>query len=505
MKNKSVLSSILSLSFLGLIAKVFGLVREGVFAAYFGTSAQMDLFSLLTGYVTTVIAVLAISLGTAFSPYYVKSLQREGEKEASRRFSVLLNQFILFSLTVYAVIIVALPLFSNYISNKIPGVDRTDSLLFSRLIFLTIITGGCTRLFVVALNGLRKYGWMQITQLLYAVIAIVLTVIWGKSLGAIVLVSSFVINSIIQIVLLWCVFFRGEREYSFSFKDSTTNETWKALIPVFLGTETYLFGLTIDRTVGLSLGIVGAVAALNYAGVLFGMINTLITSPINTVFLTEMYRRYFKTGDREVLYSNLQENINHLSAVLVPFACFFSVASKDFITIVLQRGAFDAQSAALTSSAFCLYALASPFYAFRNIFSGVHRAMHDNITPMWSGIIFLSLNYILASVLSRPLGITGITLGSLVAMILSFLFQFIMIKRKHEFNCSILNKDFCKILFSSVIPVVAVLLLFRYVSIESVYLRFIIKGGVFLLLCFTLLYSTRCEEIIKLKKQIVKK
>lgn len=506
MRKNSVIASIFSLSFLGLVAKVFGLVREGIFAAYFGTSAQMDLFGLLTGYVTTAIAFLAMSLGAAYSPRYVRMLQQDGEREASHRFSLLLNQYILFAIALFALAQLFLPVFSDFVCSRLEGVDRKDVMLFSELIFFTIITGGGTRLFVTALNGLRKFGWMQITQLLYAVIAIILTVIWGRQYGIIVVVFSFLVNSVVQIALLWSVYYRGERNYAFrlDLKDPDTSATWKALIPVFLGTETYMFGLSIDRSVGLTLGLVGSVAALNYAGVLFGMINTLITSPINTVFLVEMYRRYYKTGDRDVLYKNLHDNLNHLAVALIPVACFLCITSSDFITIVLKRGAFNDQSVLITSSAFLMYALAAPFYAFRNLFTGVHLAMHDNKTPMWSGIIFLVLNYVLANFFSKHLGVLGITLGSFTAMAISFFFQYFVIKRKHAFDGSLFNATFCKILLSCAAAVAVLLVVSRFGLVANVYLRFVLEAGIYFSVFAALLYLTRCEELSILLKQLKK-
>ena len=98
MKRKSVIYSIISISALGIIAKVVGLFREGVVAAYFGTSAQMDVFGLLSGYATMLVAVIAGALAISFSPYYIKDIQQEGESWAADRFSHTLNQYIFFAL-----------------------------------------------------------------------------------------------------------------------------------------------------------------------------------------------------------------------------------------------------------------------------------------------------------------------------------------------------------------------------------------------------------------------
>ena len=507
MKRKSVIYSIISISALGIIAKVVGLFREGVVAAYFGTSAQMDVFGLLSGYATMLVAVIAGALAISFSPYYIKDIQQEGESWAADRFSHTLNQYIFFALVFFALVWLVSPWLADLVCQNTSGADNETALLYIRVLFATVITGGMTRLFVSALNGLRKYGWMQITQILYSIIAIILTVAFGRKYGVGVLVAAFVFNSIVQVAILWIVFFHDGRKYSFALglKDTVTRESWKAIIPVFLGTEIYMLGLAIDRTVGLSLKMDGSVAALNYAGMLFGLINMVVTGPIGTVFNTEMYRNYYKTENREVLFHDLGKIINHQSIILLPLGFFLFAATGDFITFVLKRGAFDDQSVLLTARAFCMYALSAPVYAFRSIFTGVHIAMHDRITPMWSGILFLFLNISISWFLSRVMGITGITLGAVCAMIASFGFQYFSIRKKYGCRQPLFTSTFVKILLAAIIAALPIFVFSRVQLVTSPYFRLLTSVAVFLVIYVAILQLSRCEEFDLVKQRVIKR
>ena len=507
MKQKSVLYSIISISALGIVAKVLGLFREGVIAAYFGTSAQMDVFGLLTGYVTTIITILASSLAVSYSPYYIRNLQQRGEHYASQHFSHILNQFILVSAIGYFLLFTLSPIVADYICNNSTELEYDIVLLYTKIVFATLITGGMTRLFVSALNGLRKYGWMQITQIIYSVLAIVLVALLGTQFGIDVLIVAFVANSIIQIGILWRVYFQHERKYEIRpcFRDSETVDTWKAIIPIFFGTETYMLGLAIDRTIGIDLGVVGAVAALNYAGILYGLINMVVTSPINTVFCTEMYRNYYKTEDRKVLFHDLAKIINHQAFILIPLGAFLFVATEDFITLVLRRGAFDNQSVTMTASAFCFYALASPFYCFRGLLSGVHIAMHDRTTPMWSGIIFLVVNVSMSFLLSRFMGIKGITLGAFFAMLLSFIYQYLTIKKKHEYNGKFFSSTMIKIVSATLLATVSVYLFQRVNLHLTIYLSLPLYLCIFVSLYAGILYMTKCDELCLVTTKLFEK
>lgn len=507
MNKKSVLYSIISISALGVIAKITGLLREGVIAAYFGTSAQMDVFGLLTGYVTTIITILASSLAVSFSPYYVRNLQQKGELFAASHFSHILNQYIAISFIGYALLFLLSPAIADYICQNSPELSRQTVLAYSLIIFATLITGGMTRLFVSALNGLRKYGWMQITQIAYSVLAIIFVALLGSRYGINVLIAAFVFNSVFQIIILWMVYFRENRRYDprFDFHDQEAIDTWKTIVPIFFGTETYMLGLTIDRTYGINLGITGAAAALNYAGILYGLINMVVTGPINTVFCTEMYRNYYKTENREVLYRDLGKIMHHQAFILIPLGIFLCLNAKDFITVVLRRGAFDEHSVAMTASAFCLYALASPFHCFRGLMSGVHIAMHDRMTPMWGGIVFLCVNLTASLLLSRLWGIWGITLGAFLATLLSFIYQFSTMKRKHSYDGTFFTPTMMKILSASVFSAAAAYAVLQIPFTHSSYLRLPVGVIVFIALYTIVLSTTNCEEMALVKNKLLSK
>lgn len=506
-KKQSVIYSIASISFLGVVAKILGLFREGVFASCFGTSAEMDVFGLISGYVTTIVSVLAIALAQSYSPLYVRNLQKHGERIASLRFSHLLNQFVLISILGYILVFLFSPILSSFICRKSENFDYNTVLLYTRLMFGTIITGGGTRLFVSALNGLRKYGWMQITQILYSVLAIFLTWSFGKKAGIIIVVIAYVVNSVFQVLILWFVYFRGERKYELRLElhDKETLYAWRSFVPVFLGTETYMLGLTIDRTIGVSLGVVGVVAALQYAGMLYGLVNMVVSAPINTVFCTEMYRNYYKTENQSVLYSDLVKITNHVAVILIPICLFLFATATDFVTVVLKRGAFDNHSVAITASAYGMYILSAPLMSIRGLYTGVHIAQNDRKTPMWGGIIFLLSNMVFAYILSKPLGVMGITMGGFIANIISLFYQSWSLGHRHNFKSRLFTPTFIKILVAAAIASVIVCITGLALNGISVYVRFVSLSLLFLGVYSLILYLTKCKELSVVVNKILKR
>lgn len=496
MQKKSVLYSILSVSFLGIVAKVLGLLREGVVAAYFGTSAQMDVFSLLSSLMTTILTITASSMAVSYLPVFIEDDTKFGADEASKRLSNLLNQYVVFSVLFYVLLFVLSPLIPLYIGNKVVGVSDETIVLYARLLFSTIVLSGMSRIQVAALSGLRRFGWMQITTALYSIISIILTVLLGKRYGVGVLVASYIINSVIQVVILHSVLFKGDYKYSFflSFKDERCRSIWRSFIPVFLGTETYLLGLTIDRAIGLSLGQEGVSSALNYAGLLYGLINTIIGMPIVSVFYTELSSNFVESGMQK-LFSDIKKTVNEISLVLIPLAFFLSLSSLDFVTIVLKRGAFNEHSAQITAQAFILYALSSPLYAFRSLYARVFFVLKDQRAPLFSGILFIVFNLVVAILLAPRFGIIGITIGSFAAMLFSFLLLAVAIIKKHGYPYGIISPVVYKTIIASVISCSLVFLLAKFCFIQSIYLRFIVNSLLFFVSYFSLMLLFKTPEI----------
>lgn len=503
-KNKSVLYSILTISSLGIVAKILGLLREGVVAAYFGTSAQMDVFSMLSSLMTTVITIVAASASLSYLPIFVTNNEKYGIDEAAKRLSNILNQYLVLSTFFYFLLYILSPLMPIILKDRVTGVDNETIVLYTRLLFSTVIASGFSRLQLSALGGLYDYGWLQKTTALYSIISIVLTVALGRKYGIGVLVASYILNSIIQLVILQLVLRKHGCKYSFylKFNDKETLAVWKTLIPVFLGSEIYLLGLTIDRTLALSTGIEGVASAFNYAGLLYGLVNTIISAPIITVFYTELSKKYAIVG-LDGLYENLNRTITKIAIILLPVALFLCVDSNEFVTCVLKRGAFDEHSVEIVAPIFTIYILIAPFYALRAILARVYIIINEQKSPMISGIIFIILNIGLGYLLCKLFGAWGIALGAMAAMVVSSVYLYIILKRRYSYDGNLLNKSVLWSLAASIISDAAVALSLCYANISSSYVGFIIHGLLFVLVYIFVLRLANIPEYLTLERKCI--
>lgn len=472
MKKDSVLFSIATISALGIVAKAIGLFRQGVTASYFGTTAEMDVFSFLSS-ITTTLATLSFAVSVTYSPMFIENYKTQGMPEAGKKLSNLLNQYAIFSFAFFILVFLLCPLMPNFVGESANKVDNDTIILYSRLLFSTVILLGMSRIQVSALSALRRYGWLQITTIIESIISIVLIYIFGKKYGVSILVAAFIANAVIQFFILQKALFSGEMKYRFyiDVHDPQISHAWKNFIPTFLGVGTYLMGLTIDRTISLWLGIEGAASAFNYAGLFYGLINTIITTPIVTVFYTEMSRTFVDVGIKG-LNESMNKTITNLIIILVPFAVLLFIESTDFITVILKRGKFDANSVEMTSQAFYFYALSTPILAIRGLLVRECIILKRNKLVMYNGIIFLSCNALFGYILSKYFGIVGISLGSFIGVLLSTVFMYFNVKSKCDFNYNFINRSVIKIVLSIIIAGIIIYSLNVVVTIDNTIIRF---------------------------------
>jgi|GEM_PF-6039602 len=424
--------SILLISFLSFISKLIGLMREGFVAYYFGTSAESDIFFLVYGIYGYVTSAVGVSFGVAFLPSFVNLFNKEGLSSALKKTSCIVNQLLLFTIPFTVIAL----LFSNFIARLIAPTYSIDSLLivakYIRILSLSAFASISFYILAAVLDGQRRFGLRQIIGMLFSLTTIVMIVLFHDIIGVDALAYSVFISAFIQFIILLVVVYRKIDTYAFvlGFKDPEIRSLYSMIIPVFLGTGIWYFRNIIDRVISSTLAE-GSVSALNYSGTLFSLIHTLFISSIITVFYTEL-SKYNILENRAKLFNILKKGVITLLLILFPLAIYSINNSTEIITVLLKRGAFSEISVDLTSLAFSLYLLGTPFYAIRDLLTRYCYVISDAKTPIKNSCISLLINIPLSYFLSKCLGVGGITLSSAIVSILLCVLLLIDICRKNQ-------------------------------------------------------------------------
>lgn len=341
------------ISALTALSKVLGLVREGMLAWAFGTSGVVDAFRIAQSGVFLLIHLFAGStIESAFLPTF-KHLRTGGHPRLAWRVVALCGRALL---VIGCVLGLYVALWPESIARVLaPGFDderlRTTA-LFLRAMALAIPLGLLASLLAAVATGLYRFRIPAIRALVQNV-AILLGIVGTLGLGSVLYLGySLSVAQLAIVVLAWLAL---RHHWPKRVRGSVKRDrlAWRylnvALIPglglVFLDQASVL----VERIVASHLEE-GAVASLDYAR--FVAETPLVTLGVGlTQVLLPTMADLSADGNTERMQRSVRTALLGAVWCVLPIAVWFFIAGEDLIRILYQRGAFDEQSVASTSSA----------------------------------------------------------------------------------------------------------------------------------------------------------
>ena len=494
-KKRGIAYSVCIVSILGLMSKLVGFLREGVYSYYLGTSAEADDYFLVYGFFFTISTMVGISIGTAYLPQFLETKSKNGITQALKECSTLINQvFVITSLLILVCLV-----FSEPICSMLAPTYSTERLqvlsYYFRSISVILFFSIAVSILGAVFDAEKRYGISRIIKMLYSVCSILFLVLlfdWCKMDS---LIWAVIISFILQFIISIFGLFRHSY-YSLHFKNTNLFKVYKQTIPVLIGTGTLFLGQIVDRTIASTLQT-GTVSALNYSGILHSTINTLFIASIIAVFYTEFSEKFI-SNQIDKLLSILSRGISMLILILIPISIFCISNSENIIRILLQRGAFTEESVKLTTLAFSFYLLGSPFYGIRDLISRVYYAFQDVKTPMINGCVTIVINILicLSFVYILNLGVMGITLAASITAVIS---TSLLLYSLHKKGYRLHYQDIIKGAIQVAVAAVIALILMDYMKRYLLNFHLIIQT----MISFFILFSTYGMILLLMKNKDV--
>jgi putative peptidoglycan lipid II flippase len=184
----------------------------------------------------------------------------------------------------------------------------------------------------------------------------------------------------------------------------------------------------IDRALA-SLLFPGAIAALNYAFLLFLLPASLCVVPLSTVLLTDLAGLYHQ-GDIAQVRRRTLSALRLVLLLTVPVTIAGVLLAEPLTRLVYEYGRFRTADTLLTAQALRAYLLGLPFYGGAHVLNRCFYATHDTMTPALVSVGALGLNVVGDVVLMRFFGHWGIALASTVVMLATTVTLYVLFQRR---------------------------------------------------------------------------
>ena len=425
--SKKLLKSGLIVSFMTLISRVLGLVRDVVIADKMGTNAGADVFffaNKIPNFLRRLFAEGAFA--QAFVPVlteYQEKDEQEGTDhtrqliaKVSGTLGVVISIVTLFGV-IASPVIVALFGFGWFLDwvNDGPAAEKFDlasSLLKVTFPYLWFIS--LTALSGAILNTLGKFAAAAFTPVLLNVCII----------GAAIYLSPLFEQP--AYALAWGVFIGGVAQFlfqipflikakvmvkpSWGWKDEGVQKVKKLLLPALFGVSVTQINLLLDTLIASFL-ITGSISWLYYADRLLEFPLGLFGIGIATVILPSLSRLFAKSDSKE-FSATINWAIKMVSVLGWPAMAGLMILAQPIIMILFMRGEFT--ETAVMQVSFALYAYLSGLLSFMfiKVLAPGFYARHDTKTPVVIGIKAMAANMLFNLLLAPFFGYVGLAIAT---------------------------------------------------------------------------------------------
>ncbi len=342
---------------LGLLANVFGYLREMALAASYGSSAITDSFFGAAFLPNTLYMIIASGAGASILVPVLVQYRKEGGVEARELALTLLNLITLILL----VLTLALTLTSSiWIRLLFPGFAPETSSLSVELAYILnpmVVFLSVSAILAGVLNAFGHFGVAALAPCIgnaVTVVAICLSVRWGGIRGAAAGVAT---GALVQFVVMAWMAFSKATPYRLCVR--TGHPGVRGFAGMAAPTMAYLAvayaSVTAERVFASGFSP-GALSTLSYAMRLFVLPASIVAGSIATVLHTE-FSEFASRGEMHELADSFRRGVDLTILVLIPISIGVLVFSRAIVTLAYGHGKFSGENIGTTAATFAAYSI----------------------------------------------------------------------------------------------------------------------------------------------------
>ena len=374
-----------------LVSRLLGLVKTMVITAYLGLGLEARAFTSANVVPEAIFFIIAGgAVGSAFIPTFAAYFARDDEAGGWHLFSAVLNLIIL---AVTGLSLLAIIFAPQLITLFLPELIQEEpdllplTVRLMRIMLLSSIIFGASGVIMGALQARQHFLLPALAPIIYnlGIIAGALVgvrTVWGTATGMAV---GTVVGALGHLLIQLPGLRRKRARYTavFTLRDPGVRQVLKLMSPRVLG----LSFSQINRFIILFLsGLITkeSVPAANYAMTIMLMPQGILGQAMGIASFPTMATLAAQESWDE-LRRILADALRLLLFLSLPAAVFLMLLGRPIVTVLFQRGAFNAQNADLVAWALLFYALGLAALAGLEVIARAFYALGDTLTPVLAG------------------------------------------------------------------------------------------------------------------------
>jgi putative peptidoglycan lipid II flippase len=435
-----------------MASRVLGLLRDTVFAFFFGASNTFanDAFLMafrIPNLLRDLFAEGALSSAfvTVFSDYLVK----KDEREAFRLSNLIVNALIL----ILGVLVVLGVIFAPQVVSIFASGFKSDPQKFELTVRLTRIMMPFILLVALAaqamgvLNARGRFAVPALSSSFFNVGSIVGGIFFAALLtdpadpinairdnpteGIVGMAYGVLIGGLMQYAVQWPSLRRAGFRYrpSVSLSDPGVRRIFGLMGPAIIGGAAVQVNVLVNSNFAASIPYDGPVSWLGYAfrlmqfpiGVFGVAIATATLPAISRIAATNQLGEFQKT---------IASSMRLAFVLTIPSAVGLIVLGRPIVALIYERGKFSSVDTEHAAGALACYAIGLAGYSAIKILAPAFYALNDARTPMAISLSMIVVNFGMNWLLVRVLQERGLALSTSAVALLNFALLYLLMRRR---------------------------------------------------------------------------
>ena len=398
-----------------LASRLFGLVRERVFAYYLGNSASADAFRAafrIPNILQNLFGEGALS--ASFIPVYASRLARGDEAEARRLAGAVLTLLALVTAVLVAAGVVLAPRLGLLVPAGFAPGTRALTVQLIQILFpgagLFVLSAWC----LGVLNSHRRFFLSYAAPVAWNVAMIAALVGFGPRRTQPELVRVLAVGSVVGALLVLLVQLPavlrlvGAVRLRLDAADGDVRAVVRNFVPAFVSRGVVQISSYVDLQIA-GLIAAGAVSAISYAQVIYTLPVSLFGIGIAAAELPELAADAGGSEAAAALRGRLDAALRRVAFFIVPSAAAFVAVGDAIASLLFQSGAFGARDVVWVWQILAGSAAGLLAGTLARLYASTFYALRDTRTPLRFALLRVALTIglgLLAGVyLPRALGV----------------------------------------------------------------------------------------------------
>ncbi len=431
------------------LSRITGLIREVVFAKYFGAGMAYDAFVAAFRIPNLLRDLLAEgALSAAFVTTFSQYLSSKGEEEAYR----LSNRLATILTPILAVLCLLGVIFAPAIVDtmfpgfaEVPGKrELTTHLARIMIPFLHFIALAAKAMGV--LNAKGSFGLPALASAFFNITSVITGLLLGFWLGPrlgfepiVGMAIGTLVGGVVQYVCQWPALRRAGLHYrpDFNFSDSGMRQVLRLMGPAVIGAAAVQVNVVVNSVFASQIVnqagevIDGPVSWLGYAFRFMQLPLGLFGVAVASATLPSISRNA-AAGHISEFRETLSRSLALVFLLTIPSAVGLIVLSRSIVGVVFQRGEFSAIDTEQTSIALSYYCIGLAAYSAIKVLTPAYYALNEVRVPVIASLLSIFVNYTLNWMFVRLLGWGhgGLAFSTSVVAIFNFVALLLFMRRR---------------------------------------------------------------------------